>query len=113
MSVESAQVAAKLKSETQPKESDVTKKAKTKPAAKAKAKTPAKRKNEAVIAGTVRAGSKLEAIVGLLKRPEGCTTKDVLDVTGWPSVSMPQQAKAAGLALQKAKDGNVTRYRVA
>lgn len=60
-----------------------------------------------------RAGSKLAIVVDLLKRPEGCTTKDVLAATGWPTVSMPQQAKAAGLALKKEKDGKVTRYRAA
>lgn len=60
-----------------------------------------------------RAGSKVEIIAGLLKRPEGCTTADVLKITGWPSVSMPAQAKAAGLTLQKEKDGSVTRYRAA
>lgn len=63
--------------------------------------------------GGVRPGSKLEAIVGLLTRPEGCTTKDVLAATGWPSVSMPQQAKAAGLTLRKEKVGGVTRYSAA
>lgn len=60
-----------------------------------------------------REGSKLAVIVGLLKRKEGCTVKDVLAATGWPTVSMPQQAKAAGLSLKKEKDGSVTRYRVA
>lgn len=61
--------------------------------------------------GGVRAGSKLEIIVGLLTRPEGCTTKDVLNATGWPSISMPAMAKSAGLTLSKEKDGSVTRYR--
>lgn len=75
---------------------------------KAGAKTKAAKTN-----GSVRPGSKLETIVGLLKRPEGCTTKDVLKATGWPAVSMPQQAKAAGLTLKKEKDGPVTRYRAA
>lgn len=57
-----------------------------------------------------RAGSKTEVVANLLKRPEGCTTKDVLTATGWPTVSMPQQAKAAGLTLRKEKDGKVSRY---
>jgi len=57
--------------------------------------------------------SKVDTIAALLKRKEGCTTADVLKATGWPSVSMPAQAKAAGLKLKKDKDGKVTRYRVA
>lgn len=55
--------------------------------------------------------SKVEIIAGLLKRKAGCTSKDVLDATGWPAVSMPQQAKAAGLKLRKVKEsGEPTRY---
>lgn len=60
--------------------------------------------------GTIRPGSKLETVAKLLMREGGCTTAEVLKATGWPSVSMPQQAKAAGLTLAKAKDGKVTRY---
>lgn len=59
---------------------------------------------------TIRPGSKLEIVAGLLKRPEGCTTAEVLAGTGWPTVSMPQMAKAAGLTLRKEKDGKVSRY---
>src|SRR5205807_246786 len=84
-------------------ESDVKTTAKTterrkpkKPGAEKKAAQKAARKPAAKIAD-VREGSKLEKIVGLLTRPEGCTTKDVLKATGWPSVSMPQQAEAAGI----------------
>jgi len=58
----------------------------------------------------VRPGSKLEIIVGLLKRKEGCTTAQVLAATKWPSVSMPQQAKAAGLELDTVKEGRTTTY---
>lgn len=51
------------------------------------------------------------AIIGeLLQRPEGCTTKDILAATGWPSVSVPAQAKAVGLVLSKEKRDGVTRY---
>ena len=59
----------------------------------------------------VREGSKLAIIVGLLTRPEGCTVAEVLEATEWPSVSMPQQAKAAGLTL--VKEGRPARYRAA
>ncbi len=54
--------------------------------------------------------SKTQLIADLLTRPGGCTTKDVLGATGWPSVSMPAQAKAAGLELIKTKTDGVTRY---
>ena len=64
---------------------------------------------------TVRAGksmgvSKTQLVANLLTRPGGCTAKDVLEATGWPSVSMPAQAKAAGLVLTKSKANGVTRY---
>lgn len=54
--------------------------------------------------------SKVHVIGDLLKRPEGCTTTDVLAATGWPSVSMPAQAKLAGLVLRKEKVGKITTY---
>lgn len=60
-----------------------------------------------------RKGSKLEIVANLLKRPNGCTTADVLKATGWPAVSMPQQAKSAGLTLKKDKVDGVTRYTAA
>lgn len=61
--------------------------------------------------GTGSARSKVNLIGDLLSRPEGCTTADVLAATGWPSVSMPAQAKFAGLALRKEKvKGEPTRY---
>lgn len=62
-------------------------------------------------AAGARTGTKLVKIVELLSRKQGCTTAEVLKATGWPSVSMPQQAKAAGLKLRKEKkSGEVTRY---
>jgi Protein of unknown function (DUF3489) len=98
-------------------ETDMKTNVKTKPkAAKAAPKQQPKPTGEKSAAANVRTpagrpGSKLEAIVALLKRPDGCTTADILKVTGWPSVSVPQQARAAGLTLIKSKDGSVTRYR--
>ncbi len=56
-------------------------------------------------------GSKTEIVAALLRRPEGCTTADVLKATGWPAVSMPAMAKAAGLTLRKEKNkGSPTQY---
>lgn len=58
-----------------------------------------------------RAGTK-QALVGeLLLRSEGCTSAEAIAITGWPAISMPQQAKACGLTLRKVKEkGSVTRY---
>jgi hypothetical protein len=54
--------------------------------------------------------SKVEVIGGLLRRDGGCTAKDVMEATGWPSVSMPAQAKALGVKMKQKKEGRVTRY---
>lgn len=81
-----------------------------KKAAKAKARTPTAPKAAAGAAKAIRPGSKLEIVVGLLTRKEGCTTAEILKATEWPSVSVPQQARAAGLKLRQEKDGKVTRY---
>ena len=58
----------------------------------------------------VREGSKVAEVGKLLLRAEGCTTKEVLSVTQWPSVSMPAQAKALSLTLRTEKEGRATRY---
>lgn len=112
-----------LKEQHKPKEADMaTKKSKTaKKSAAANARKPAKGAGKPQKAAAsapkgergVRPGSKLEIIVGLLTRPEGCTTADVLKATEWPSVSMPQQAKAAGITLKKEKVDGRTVYRAA
>jgi len=111
-----------LKEQTKPKETDMKKKSKTsKKTASANARKPAKGaakpqrapSSASKAEGGIRPGSKLEIIAGLLRRPEGCTTADVLKATEWPSVSMPQQAKAAGITLKKEKKDGVTVYRAA
>lgn len=100
-----------------PEETIVSKKTKK---TTAKAKTAAKKTPVRVQApkgaakagnGGVRPGSKLEGVVGLLTRKEGCTTAQILELTGWPAVSVPQMAKSAGLTLRKEKTkGEPTRY---
>lgn len=50
-------------------------------------------------------GSKLEQIAALLTRKQGCTREDILTLTGWKAVSVPAQAKAAGLELRQEKTG--------
>jgi Protein of unknown function (DUF3489) len=85
-------------------ETTMSKKTKTKKPARTKA--PAKTNGEGP-----RAGSKTELVAGMLKRKDGCTGAEVLKATGWPTVSMPAQAKAAGLKLRKEKaKGEPTRY---
>lgn len=110
----------------QPKETTMKKAKKT---IKAKAKTPKRTVSQAAAnlkaakaktakpstdpvdkSFTVRPGSKLAIVVGLLTREGGCTAKEILEQCGWPTVSVPQQARAAGLSLRKVKDGKVSRY---
>ena len=57
-----------------------------------------------------RRGSKREIIAALLLREEGCTTRDILDATGWPSVTVPGQAKSLGIKLRQVKQGRTTTY---
>lgn len=59
-----------------------------------------------------RAGgpSKNQLAAELLLRPEGATSKDILDLTQWPAVSVPAVARSAGLTLRQEKEGRVTRY---
>lgn len=54
--------------------------------------------------------TKNDLIADLLLRPEGCTNADAMAISGWPSVSMPYQAKVSGLVLTKKKEGTITRY---
>ena len=56
------------------------------------------------------AGSKAAMIAELLLRPDGCTTAEVLAASGWPAVSMPAQARTAGLVLRKERVDGVLRY---
>ena len=56
-------------------------------------------------------GEKTLMVKALLERKSGCTSAEVLEKTGWPAVSMPAIAKAAGLKLRKEKEkGKPTRY---
>jgi hypothetical protein len=59
-----------------------------------------------------RAGgpTKRDLAAALLRRPEGATTRDILDVTQWPAVSVPAIARASGLSLRMEKTGRVTTY---
>ena len=91
----------------EPKES-VMRTSKQKKTATAKARKPVNGAGK-----TSAKGTKLELIASMLKRKEGCTAADAMKAVGWTKISMPAQAKAAGLKLKKEKDGKVTRYRAA
>ena len=55
--------------------------------------------------------TKIAMIGNLLNRKDGCTRKDVLEATGWPSVSLQQRARELGVKLRKDKQsGQPTRY---
>jgi uncharacterized protein (DUF2342 family) len=58
-----------------------------------------------------RPAEKQVVIKKLLARKNGCTAKEVMAACNWPSVSMPQQAKALDITLHKKKvEGQPTRY---
>ena len=54
--------------------------------------------------------SKREICAELLTRPEGATAAELMEATGWPSISVPAAAKANGLELRTVKEGRATRY---
>ena len=56
-------------------------------------------------------GEKTLEIARLLQRKNGVTRAEILEYTGWPSVSVQAMAKAAGLKLSKSKEkGSPTSY---
>ena len=61
---------------------------------------------------TARPGSKAHQIGEMLLRPEGATGPEICAAMGWPSVSVPAQARAAGLEVYSSRMGRVVRYRV-
>ena len=50
------------------------------------------------------AGGQSRPHASLLRGPDGCTTREILEAPGWPAVSVPAIAKASKLTLQK-EDG--------
>ena len=61
-------------------------------------------------ANKARPGSKAHKIGEMLLRPEGVTGVEICTAMGWPSVSVPAQAKAAGLEITSQRTGRVVRY---
>lgn len=83
----------------------------------AKKKVPARAARRAPVAAAAapvkepRAGSKTALCRNLLLSTAGTTTADILQATGWPSVSVPQIARSCGLVLRTVKEkGSPTRY---
>lgn len=77
----------------------------------AREKTPAPEKT-----ASARTGSKVELVIGLLRRPEGATLNELVDATGW----QPHTTRAAltglrkkGHILEKSKREDATCYRIA
>lgn len=54
--------------------------------------------------------SKDHQIGEMLLRPEGVTRTEVLQATGWPSVSIPQQAGICGIEIVSQRSGREVRY---
>jgi hypothetical protein len=57
-----------------------------------------------------RVGSKAHKIGEMLLRARGASKADILRATGWPSVSVPAQARVCGLTLNTRRVRGVLRY---
>jgi hypothetical protein len=57
-----------------------------------------------------RRGSKAHQIGEMLLRPEGATGREICTAMGWPSVSVPAQARAAGIDVISQRTGREVRY---
>jgi hypothetical protein len=77
---------------------------------KSKKKVGKARKTNNGTNGHSNRSSKAAKIAEMLLRKEGCSAKEVLKATGWPTVSMPAQAKMVGLKLKKEKTDSGLRY---
>ena len=88
-----------------------TKEPKTAKPKAAKAKAPKAAKAKATNGHAGPRGEKTLEIARLLQRKNGVTRAEILEYTGWPSVSVQAMAKAAGLKLSKSKEkGSPTSY---
>jgi hypothetical protein len=57
-----------------------------------------------------RPGTKAWRIGQMFLRPEGVTGREVMQAMNWPSVSMPQQARACGIEFTTQRMGREVRY---
>lgn len=52
-----------------------------------------------------------DVVVGLLSRPEGCLTREILDATQWDTVNVHRFARGAGMKIRKERvAGNTYRF---
>jgi hypothetical protein len=56
------------------------------------------------------ADSKARLVGDLMLRPQGVSRPEAMAATGWPSISLPQQAAICGLSFTTQRTGNRTRY---
>jgi hypothetical protein len=57
-----------------------------------------------------RPGSKGWQVGQMMLRPEGVTGAEAMAATGWPSISLPQQARACGIGFTTQRTGREVRY---
>lgn len=55
---------------------------------------------------SVRRGTKMETLLNMLQRPEGCTVAEVLTATGWREVSVAGNAHRYGLEVRQQRERN-------
>jgi hypothetical protein len=76
----------------------------------AAARSPLPALGSAPATNRARVGSKAHVIGQMLLRPEGVTGREICTALNWPSVSIPAQAKAAGLTFTTQRTGREVRY---
>jgi hypothetical protein len=64
----------------------------------------------ASVANNGRANSKARLVGDMLLRPEGVTAREAMAATGWPSISLPQQARICGIAFTTVRTSREVRY---
>lgn len=62
------------------------------------------------VRNAARPGTKTHMAGEMMMRSGGASGPEVLRATGWPSVSMPAQARACGLAVRTVRRGREVRY---
>jgi 3-methyladenine DNA glycosylase Mpg len=80
-------------------------------ATKAKAKKTTAKKTVKKTAKKTNGSGKSEQVIALMRRANGVTRAEVLELTDWSAVSMQQLAKSAGVKLTVDKSERPYRYR--